>query len=90
MPLPFGEATVTKDRGGTGRSEREKRGRAGLGCCAAGCSRAVVGDWAGPLAGLVASRAGFSLFFFETFSFSFLVFCRVRKRKVFGVILLWN
>ena len=24
-PLPFGEATVTKDRGGTGRSEREKR-----------------------------------------------------------------
>ena len=55
--------TVTKDGVGPGCSERERE-RSGAGpCCAAGCSRAVVGDWAGPLAGLVASRAAFFFFF---------------------------
>ena len=77
----FGELAVTMDAAGSTcqRERREGSGR-GLAGLLRAARRAVVGDWAGPLAGLVASRAGFSLFFLKPFPFSFLVFEELEKK----------
>ena len=73
--------------GATCSESGRERARARAGCAAGllrAARRAVVGDWAGPLAGLVASRAGFSFFFFEnpfSFLFSFLIFKELEKER---------
>ena len=67
-PSPFGEDDGNKDDGGSHLPERERERGAGLGCARGG------GDWAGPLAGLVASRAAFFFFFLKTFLFFFFWF----------------
>ena len=77
--LAFRRDDGNKDGGGTLGSEREReRARGARLRALAG----VVGGWAGPLAGLVASRAFF--FFFENLFFFFSGFSRIRKRKVLG------
>ena len=63
-------------------SAREEREEAGLGCGL--LLRAVVGDWAGPC-GWPGCLPRVFLFFLKPFSFSFLVFCRIRKRKGFRI-----
>ena len=79
---------VTKDRWGPA-SEGEKRERGAgageLGCAAAARARGR-GDWAGPLAGLVASRC----FFFETFLFFFSGFIIELENKGFGLGLFYR
>ena len=85
-PLPFGEATVTKDDGGVLGSERGERRQAGS-LAAARC--AVVGDWAGPSGwpGCL-PRTRFPFFFLNLFLLPFLVFVEIEKERVFGGIFL--
>ena len=59
-------STVTRTKVGATCQREKERGERGW---AVRC--AVVGDWAGPLAGLVASRAGFLFFFENLFIFLF-------------------
>ena len=82
--LCFRRRRGNEDDGGGHLPERERERGAGLGWLRA--LAGVVGGWAGCWAGLAASPSPFLFLFFflKTFSFPFLVFVELEKRKVFG------